>query len=540
MVPILAPVSINDDWTYARGVETLMDQARILLPDVSAAVNPFQILWAGLFSLLFGTHLGVFRLSTFILVLLSAPAFYGICRELGLNRNLALLGTALYLFNPIYFSLAYTFMTDPHFISLVVISLFFYLRGLNTQSMWSVLCGSAVAACAILVRQHGILIPIAVVIYLYTSRNLRFDIKSLKVAVQVLGVPVIAVIGSLLWLSLIHGVPAGTRDHSRDIVEAPFAERVHLLWRMTFITLMYLGLFVAPLAASIAPRAASLIRSLSSKGLIAIGLWLAILLGGLVDFARQGRLMPYLPDGLNRHGIGATDLLGSRPAIADDRSLLIFTVLVAMFSVILVIAAASISDSDDSGKLGAGMLLSVAGWQALVLFIVSHWFRRFPPDRPLISVDRYVVVLLPFAICLFAWRIRKTQFSLVTAWVATVLIGVFSVAGTRDSVVFHQAVWEVAADVTKMGIPETKLDAGAAWDGYHVSDGSRFERQSRTPNPPPWIPMFAPDIDSTYLISTSPVDGYAVFRAFEYSQWLQPETTHLYLSQRVEPPATPG
>lgn len=534
VVPLLAPISIGDDWVYAKSVEILMSQGKIQLLDVSSAVNPFQTLWAGLFALLFGTHLGVFRLSTFALVIISAPAFYGVCRELGTVRPMALLGTALYLFNPIYFSLAYTFMSDAHFISLLVISLYFYLRGFQTDSTSSIVVGSAIAACAFLVRQHGFFLPVGVMTYFLLARRLSFNVQSLRFAARVLGIPVVVAGAYLVWITAIHGVPAGGRTLFTYFLEAPFAERIHLLWRMTFITLMYLGLFMIPLAVSIVPRAVGLIKSLSAKGLAWIGVCLAILLGGLVDFAGQGRLMPYIPDGLNRHGIGPSDMIGGRPPIVDTRTLIIFTVIVAMSSVALVISVAATPEPKNEGNVGGGLLLSIASWQALALYVVSHWFRKFPPDHPIISVDRYVIVLLPFAIWFCLGRMRKLTLPAGAAWVVVALIAGFSAAGTRDFLVFHRSVWELAALVGEAGIPKTKLDAGAAWDGYNVSDGSYFERETKTPNPPPWIPMFAPDIDSTYLISTTPVEGYSTMSRHAYSRWLASETAYIYLSKRLE------
>ena len=59
--------------------------------------------------------------------------------------------------------------------ALQVIATFFYVRGLrpNDRRSWSILAGSGMAALAFLVRQHGALIPFAVVIYLLATRRLR-------------------------------------------------------------------------------------------------------------------------------------------------------------------------------------------------------------------------------------------------------------------------------------------------------------------------------------------------------------------------------
>ncbi len=537
VVPLLAPVSINDDWVYARSVEILMREGSLRPLDVSSAVYPFQTLWAGLFALLFGTSLGVFRLSTFVLVLLSAPAVYGICRELGLSRHIGLLGAAVYLFNPILFALAYSFMTDPHYVALLVISVYLYLRGFNRESPLWLVSGSVAATCAFLVRQHGILIPIAVGSYLLLTRRVSFSRKSLFVLAQATGIPAVAGVIYMVWLTKVNGIPVATQVMTQNFMEAPLDERLHLLWRLIVITLMYSGLFILPIAVSLVPRAPALIKSLSPRGIVFVGTWLAVLLAGLLDFARLDRFMPLIPDRINSNGIGPADVIGDRPPMFDDRELIIFTAIVALASIVLAIAIGANAIPGRKTEMGAGILLAIAGWQALALFLVSHWFRKYPLEYPPITVDRYVVVLLPFVICLLLWWSRNLTFPTAGAWILVLLFAGFSVVGTRDFLVFNHEVWKLAAKALEMGIPANKLDAGAGWDGYHVSDESYFARESRTPNPPWWIPIFAPDIDSTYLISTKPVEGYAEMRRVSYSQWLNPERAFLYLSKRSQPPS---
>lgn len=534
VVPLLAPIAIHDDWVYARAVEILLREGRLTVLDVSSAINPFQSLWAGMFGLVFGDHLGVFRLSTFALVLISGPAFYGIGRELGLSRRLAVLATAIYLFNPIMFSLAYTFMTDAHFVALLVIACYFYLRGIQRGSGPSIVAGSAIAACAFLVRQQGIFIPAAVMTCLLLARRLSFNAKSARVSVQVAGVPFVVAILYLFWLTRIQGVPGAMETFARALKEATLGERVELGWNLIFVVLMYAGWYILPVALSLLPRVRLLTSSLSARGSVFVGIGLLVMVAGAIEFSRMGRAMPYVPSG-DKYAIGPSSLVGLRPQIADDRSLKIFTFIVAVGAVILLLGtfARPAGEAPKERDLGAGVLLSVVGWQALGLFITSHWFRN-----DLITLDRYVLVLLPLILCLFLRRIGNLV-SIGAAWAMVALVGLGSVIATRDYIVFQQAVWTLADRAINMGVPLEKMDAGASWDGYFVSDGLAVEGPSPTLDPQWWVKTFAPKIDSTFLVSASPIDGYTPFYRLRFSQWLDSEEAYLYLSKRGQPPICP-
>ena len=91
----------------------------------------FQVVWGALFGLLFGPTLGVYRLSMVVLWFLSAIACYALLLQLTRDRARSALGTAVYAFNPIGYSLAFTFMTDAPFLATSVIAIACYVRGLG-------------------------------------------------------------------------------------------------------------------------------------------------------------------------------------------------------------------------------------------------------------------------------------------------------------------------------------------------------------------------------------------------------------------------
>jgi hypothetical protein len=192
VLPTMTPVGLWDDWMYARSVEDLVLRGQLHIHELSAANLLFQILWSWPFAKLFGLTFGVLRLSTVVLVGLSGWALYGLLRELRVERGLATLGTALYLFNPLGLVLTYSFMTDGHFTALLVVAAYGYARGLrgDARAAWFTAAGSVVAGLAFWERQGAAFIVLAVLGHLLVTRQLRLDRRSVVVVARVAGAPV--------------------------------------------------------------------------------------------------------------------------------------------------------------------------------------------------------------------------------------------------------------------------------------------------------------------------------------------------------------
>jgi hypothetical protein len=181
--------------------------------------------------------------------------------------------------------------------------------------------------------------------------------------------------------------------------------------------------------------------------------------------------------------------------------------------------------------------LSIGLWQAAGILPPSFHFRNW-----IISVDRYLLPLLPFAVCLGLWALRDVRLALPHAWAVVAAFAVFSVAGTRDFLVFQDATWDVAWSATEMGVPLTRLDGGASWGGYHLweySDANRIPQQ--TPGGPWWTNLFASATNSDYVVSSSlwSPPGYDAIGQIEYASWLHDDPTQLYLLRRQGIPGPP-
>src|SRR5215203_6334647 len=255
VVPTLAPVATTDDWAYARSAQILLQEARLTIFPVVAATAVFQVVWGAFFGFIFGPTLGVFRLSTVVITALGGLALYGLCRDLGVARARGALGVATFLFNPLVFVLAFTFMTDAHFMALLVIATWLYTRSIGPVEIDGryIVAGSGVAALAFLTRQQGAFIVPAVVASLLVARRVQFDRASLLLFLQLVTLPAMAIAGYYAWLRFGNDVPTVQTSFFREAIEEGWSGTWWLVQRLTVVALMYLGFFTLPLVVAVLP-----------------------------------------------------------------------------------------------------------------------------------------------------------------------------------------------------------------------------------------------------------------------------------------------
>jgi 4-amino-4-deoxy-L-arabinose transferase-like glycosyltransferase len=533
VVPTLTPVATTDDWGYTRSVEILVDEGRLTVLPAVAATAVFQIAWGALFATIFGMTLGVMRVATLVMVALGGLAFYGLLRELGIGRSRSALGVAVYLFNPLAFILAYTFMTDPYFTSLLIIATYFYVRGLRPerQNNRALIAASAVAACAFLTRQQGVLIPLAVLTYLPFSGRLRWDRKSALLIVKITAIPVVAIVGYYLWLRFVNGVPDIQTAFYDDARRRGWSGAWELVRHLSLIECMYLGFFVLPLAVSVVPGLKSAVLGARTPGKIAFGVWTAMFAAGLTSVWIAGKRMPLSPQFVGAGGLGPPDVRGSRPRLVDiDSQFLAWaTVICAAGAVIIFLLLCTSLRKDRPASFGAGLVLAVALWQ--VVGVIPPSFQYINRNY---SLDRYLLPLLPFGICLVLWASRDLRLVQPVGWAMVTVLALFSIAGTRDYLVFMDAVWDTAHDANAAGVANVRLDAGAAWDGYHLYTYGLDQdiKRSRTRRGPWWTSFYGKPTDSTYIVATKWVNGFHIVWKRPYSSWLDRDPTLVYLQRR--------
>ena len=527
-LPTFADVAISDDWTYTRSVEYLVNQGRFHILPVAAATQVFQLFWGAGFALVFGMTFGALRLSTVVLVLISGVALYRTCRALGINRERSAVGTGLYLFNPVLFPITYSFMSDPHFLGLMTIATCGYVVAeTEADNRWTV-AGSAAAALACLQRPHGALIPLGVATYLLLSRRLTVSRASLVRLSQVAGIP--AAVFLLYYVVISAGLPQQQGLFLDEIKGATATETWLLIRRIAVMEAVYVGLFLLPLVLAGAGAVWRALDPPSRGRSVALLAMTALITGGVGWFWGEGRRMPYIPHFLGRGGPGSGDLRASRPPIAGDGWFDLATIASAAAAVgfaALVIRA--LDRRDVPGRSGIGVVVGILSWQAAGVVPQSFLFRNW-----IISLDRYLLPLLPLVILVALWSLQRSALSRPVMWVGLGAVALFSVVGTRDALVFQESVWTVASELTQSGVSVTELDAGYAWDAYYLWEyGDVYDIPPQTPDGTWWTDVYARPTNSNYVVAGGPIAGYDILSVNRYSAWLQESPVYLYVLRRT-------
>lgn len=541
VVPTLANVAISDDWVFMWSAEKLVETGKL---EVHPLVSPhlvFQAVWGAAFGALFGTTPGVFRVSVIVLWVLSGVAFYGIVWELTGKRALSALGATAYLFNPLGYALAFTFMTDVPLTSLTVMALYCSVRAVRhgIDDRW-LIAGAAVSACALLVRQPGIFIPVGVLGALLLSGQLRLNVRSFVVAVEVAALPLAAYLAYRWWLVHVNGVPAVQSLMEEQLLQGGWSALGTQAERLAAIEAAYIGLFALPVTAAGVLAIRRLVPGTPPRAWVAFVVWMTAVVAGLAALRALGMRMPYVPHFLSVAGIGPNDLLVSRAPLAG---LWFFTSLTLVCAVSAVVGGFLVARASLERRPGANatMVLVAFAIQAVLVVIVSTHFRYWTiAGLPAPSLDRYLLPLLPLALALTLWAVRDVDVHLPLAWYVAGVLAVFAVVGTRDNIAFHEAQWALAREAVDSGVPLTQLDGGGSWTGYYLGERSYAERGIHNNGDPRWwLTLYGSIIDPEYTIATTELPGYTTITKHPYDLWLDSRPTVLYLLHRNEPPRTP-
>ena len=541
VVPIFTPVATTDDWAYARSAQILLAERRLVVFPVVAATAVFQIVWGAIFGLFFGPTFGAFRLSTVVITALGGVALYDLCCHLGVSRGRGALGVATLLFNPLVFVLAFTFMTDAHFMALLTIAAALFVRAIAAERIDGrlLVAGSAATALALLTRQQGVLIVPAVLLFLLVTRRLRFDWATARLVAQVVALPLLTALGYALWLRYGNDVPHVQQSFFREVLDEGWRGTWWLLRRLTVIELMYLGFFTLPLIVAMIPATCEIIRQIPPRGWLLVAVWQAILLIGVTALWVGGARMPYIGQFFGSGGLGPPDIQGSRPILlgADSRAVLTAVCLVASLGLALV-AGRGLGAPPALTRSRAGLVLSLLLWQVIGVLPPSYHYIGWSAG----SLDRYLLPLIPLTIALALWGLRGTRIVPPLGWIVVAALALFAVAGTRDYLVFMRAVWAMGSEATVAGVPLDRLDAGSGWDGYYLYEyGLANHVRSRTPKGGPWwVYFYAPATDSAYVVAGKPLAQHTLVQRQEYSSWLQRQPVYLYLLRRWGNPWPPG
>jgi hypothetical protein len=526
---------LDDDWSYARAVESLVRDGRFELTGFTAMPLVAQIAWGALFCVPFGFSFTALRVSTWMLGLVGLWATYGLMRTLRPPRVLALVGTLVLAANPLYFVLAMTFMTDVPFVALSAASLALLTYGLRSNARWCTLIALTLAFFALFIRQLAAVIFIA---YAVTSLHYHGLTRKTALAASLPCIGLVLVLaGYELFLRRVVGLPRLYNRPYDPILESasPQVGDIALTFAARTATeLLYIGAFVLPL--SIIVAAFWWERAATKHRLRAIGATLAGSTLATSWLLWSGQLMPSLGNVMYNVGLGPpllrdVYLLGLPHLPRAPREVwLIVTaaaVLGATVAVQQVLASSSRVRRTPRAATHVPVVLSaIAG----ALYLGAAAATGF--------LDRYLVWLIPpisvcAAACVIPAYTRRTP--VVATGLAVTLLAAyctFSVAATHDYFAWNRSRWQALSYLTQgLEIGPARLDGGFEFNGW-----SRYDTNYRERTGVSWWWVE----DDEYILAFGPIDGYTELLQFPYARWLPPGEGDIVVLHRRSAQATVG
>lgn len=539
---------LNDDWSYAQTVQRWMTTGDFAPGGWTSMTLWVHAAWGKLFCSINGFSFEALRLAELTMGAFGMMGAFCLARQLGVSQRMAMLAGATLGFNPIYFDLSFTFMTDVTFTALLVWAALFVVRYL-THLRWSDwLLAVTFGLAATLCRQLGLCIFIGLAVGILLREGLRPS--TILLAALPLGLGLGALWGFNHWLAEHGRTPALyhlKEAEMRELLRQPKA-MVLALGRNLAITTTYLGLFLSPIAlASAFKPAAGGANALRWRR---VGQWsaIALLLAAVGLMLAGKRLMPVWANGMGQHGLGplllhdviTLKLRSVEPLPAWWALILSLITLAGIYTLFSRIVPQILKDAEQAlttrskatpgSAVNLAMLMAAAAYMAPLLVM---------PD----FFDRYIVVLIPLLLPLVLNRSPEQAanqpspangptLALLAGVGAAAFLLLLSVGGTHDHMAWNRARWQAINDLTTRPvhpISPAELDGGFEFNALHFYDPAYKPKPGKSWW---WVQ------EDRYLLAFAPLQGSTVVSRYPYHRWLPGADGMVWVLQRA--PQTSG
>lgn len=459
---------LNDDWMYFIPVKHLLLDGKIILSDMASPTQITHVLWGALWAKFFGLNFAVLRLSTIALGAGAIFLLYLLLKECGAKDSGAAVACACAAFNPVFFLLSSSFMTDVPYLFWMLLSLYCYMRHERNDSGYWFWAASVFSCLCYLSRQTGIFLPLAYSLFLASERRI-----TAKALFKIWILPVLAVSGHAFWFSFIHGptwassnyVIKGTIGH----ISAP-GRLLSDIFTRAMASAMETGFFLLPMTAGIAVYPGQFFRRksplrLETSGYILLAAFIVSALGYLISAGP----MPYLENTFSRTGLGVVTVGGTKLKLSGIFAKNWFwnTATVLGFLSAAVFIAALPGKKTSTGKM------SLVSYACLSQFAFSLLGARF--------FDRYLLLLLPWQALTLAVALNNRRFSNLLNFGGIFLAAALGWAGTMDYFAWNEAKWKAGMLCRQSGITEPETANGFDWDGYFNHEPNMARLKSAKP-----------------------------------------------------------
>ena len=512
---------INDDWAYAKNVYHLAVNGVLKFSDWPAMTLIAQTLWGTLFCKIFGFSFTTLRFSVLALSFAGIVFYYLIALKASRNEKTAFIATAVMIFNPLFFTLSYSFMTDVPFLVFILGTVYFFILYLEKSNIKYLLIATFFGLIATMIRQLGIWIMISMILtYIFTS---KVKLKQLILLFLTTGIVFLVMEGFLYYLEARKMLSANystTTDLFRLLFTGNYFRNI--ISRICDL-FFYSGFFLSPFVFYVLPSVWQQTRSRVRWIMILITILLSIPLFFFKAGFPSGNVIYNF--GLNPKILTDTFWgLHWRPHINDMTMagiqfvVLIFTA-VMILTLLLSITMLFKNKREENNrfewmmKIQAGIIWS--GFFGLLL--INQFF-----------FDRYFLPLITFlSLFLLTTKVVARKWSTLAFIILFTVIAWFSISGTQDNLAFNRARWKGLSSLMNAGISPANIDGGFEFNGWYET-GKRNQVIRDSVN---W--WFVKD--DYYIVARGPVYGYKSIRAFSYTSYLTFRQDSLVILHRTRP-----
>lgn len=533
---------LNDDWAYGLTVKHLLDTGDYHPVGWTSAALITNVLWGYLFCLPAGFSYTALRLSTLFASLFGLIGTYILVRDLQGPRWVALVVTLSLGFNPIYYALSHTFMTDVCFTAIAIWAAVFFARSLKSGSDLQMFIGTLFAVAATLSRQIALCVPLAFALSVLARSPLTA--RAMLRAAFPLILCVTAFVTFNHWLEMSDRLPIRHDAQNQKLYEL-FTKLEYLITRplaTTSTALVYLGLFLLP---TLVLSAKNILGTHRGRATVLIAAGILVLVGGPLVLAHYGHaaltpvvvpdnifldgnviLMPIAGNVLDPSGIGPLTLrdtyvlhLNHMPALP-----IVFWIAVTVSGLIgamLLIAKLSVFASDLIPRLlrrrligdseAVGVFLLLCGSIYLLPLLGGGFFDRYlVPTTPFFAAGIVGITgkFGDFPVTGGTKILRTAAFALLAAF------SVYAIGSTRDYLAWNRVRWEALQDLMHDGhIDAEEIDGGFEFNGLHFYDPN-YQLHFNSDKSWWWVH------GDMYEIGFGPVPGYTVIKEYTYLHWL--------------------
>lgn len=503
---------LNDDWSYALTVKHLLESGSFRPTGFTSMPLIANVLWGSLFCLPAGFSFNALRLSTLTLSILGILGTYLLMRNVSQPRWFAAIVALTLGFNPIYYSMSNTFMTDVPFAAITILACLFFVRSMKTNSNLDYYLGTTFAVAATLSRQLGVAVPLAFAVTLILKRGItaRNLVRAAIPPALCTGI----LWGFQYWLAATGRLPALYYAKSNDLLHVLAGSKPFLIrfaGYNSYVILLYLGLFLSPVSLF---ALAAIFRCQKKKATLILFTSLTFMMVGILGKALHGRttLMPLADNIVSNYGIGPIESSNPLPTGFWVVVTIVSVVGAALLITAIVLAAIKVvqrvrqRQMNESEAAGAFLLLSVTAY--LLPLTVGGFF-----DRYLLPVIPLLTAGIACVLCDYP-RINTSR-GLFAAVGLLGALAFFSIGSTRDYLAVNRVRWKALDDLlASKQVKAVDIDGGDEFNGLSLYE-------SKYPQDPQKDWEDAPH-RGIYVIAFQSMAGYTVTKEYNYHHWLPP------------------